>query len=138
MNPSTTSLGSHHGADDLDDQFEYVEQDIPSATRSGDREDERDTAADTGIPTERKAPHIMPKIAPPKQTRRYSATELPEIGTWVAVNTLDGKRKETLHGRVVVITTDRIRLKQGAGWWDIPLGSVTGITAGDDPAHRGR
>lgn len=139
MHPSTTSLGSQHGADELDDQFEYIQQDVHSDTRTETRqEDTRDTDATALIPAGRKAPHITPKIAPPKITRRYSATELPEVGVWVVVTVQDGKRKETLHGRVVLIDTNRIRLKQGAGWWEVPIGTVISISAGDDPAHRGR
>lgn len=139
MHPSTTSLGSHHGADELDDQFEYIQQDVRKDTPAETRhEDIRVTDATTLNSAGRKAPHITPKIAPPKITRRYSATELPEIGAWVVATVQDGKRKETLQGRVVVIDTNRIRLKQGAGWWEIPIGTVISISAGDDPAHRGR
>lgn len=139
MHPSTTSLGSHHGADELDEQFEYIQQDAPEGIRTETRhEDGRVIDANVTIPAGRKTPHITPKIAPPKITRRYSATETPEVGVWVVVTVQDGKRKETLQGRVAVIDTHRIRLKQGAGWWEIPLGTVISITAGDDPAHRGR
>jgi hypothetical protein len=142
MNPSTTSLGSHHGADELDEQdeqFEYIQQDTLRGVRTETRhEDDRAIDANVTIPAGRKAPYITPKIAPPKITRRYSTTETPEVGVWVVVNVQDGKRTETLQGRVAVIDTHRIRLRQGAGWWEIPLGTVISISAGDDPAHRGR
>jgi hypothetical protein len=138
MHPSTTSLGSHHGAEELDDQFEYIQQttseDSPTETR---QENARNTDASNTTPAERKAPHITPKIAPPKTTRRYSANELPELGAWVAITVQDGKRRETIQGRVAHIDTKRIRLKQGAGWWEVPIGSVISISAGDDPAQRG-
>ena len=135
MHPSTTSLGSHLGADELDDQFEYIQQDTPLETRldSGD-----DTDATVNPAAARKAPHITPKIAPPKVVRRYNANDLPENGTWVVVTIQNGKRRDTLQGRVVLTDTDRLRLRQGAGWWEIPLNTVLTISAGDDPAHRGR
>jgi|LakMenEpi03Aug12_release.lakeMendotaPanAssembly.Ray.scaffolds.fasta_scaffold589719_3 hypothetical protein len=131
MNPTLTSLGSNHGADTfddhLDDPIEYLEQ---------ERENHANHPDTSG--TGRKVPHITPKIAPPKIVRRYDSAELPEIGVWVLVTVADGKRKETLQGRVEIADTRRLRLRQGAGWWEIPLTSVLSIITGDDPAHRGR
>jgi len=139
MHPSNTSLGSHQGADELDDQFEYIQHDAHTDVREETRQETaRDIDANVSVPAGRKTPHITPKIAPPKIIRRYSATEPPEIGAWVAVVVQDGKRKETLHGRVAIVDTTHIRLKQGAGWWEIPIGTVISISAGDDPAQRGR
>lgn len=138
MHPSTRSISSTHGAEELDDQFEYIHEtateDSPTETR---QENARNTNASSTTPAEHKVPHITPKIAPPKTIRRYSTTELPEVGAWVVLTVLDGKRRETLQGRVAHSDTKRIRLKQGAGWWVVPIGSIISISAGDDPAQRG-
>jgi len=135
MHPTITGLAPDQGADALDERFEQLDY-----IRQDDLEqDDADTtpADDVATATTRATPHIVPKIAPPKATRRYGATELPDVGVWVVVTVQNGSRKETFHGRVAIADTSRIRLKHGAGWWEIPIGTIVGITAGDDPAHRG-
>lgn len=127
MHPTTASLSSRHGAEDIDDQFDFIEQDAPAAKTAA-------TISDTA----RKSPHLTPKIAPPKVLKRYNAGELPDVGAWVVVTVQDGKRKETFQGRVAISDTNRLRLRQGAGWWEIKMNTVINITTGDDPAHRGR
>jgi hypothetical protein len=135
MHPSTTSRGSHHGADELDDQFEYIQPDNQPETRQ-DSGDNTDVTVNTVAAS--KAPHITPKIAPPKTVKRYNANDLPENGIWIVVTVQDGKRRETMQGRVVLTDTNRIRLREGAGLWEIPLNTILTISAGDDPAHRRR
>jgi hypothetical protein len=134
MNPTTASVSSRHGAEDVDEQFEMIELEPVEAVAPETSE----TTETNDASKARKSPHIVPKIAPPKVVRRYHADDLPEPGTWVVVTTQDGKRKETLQGRVTIAEAARLRLRHGAGWWEIPMSTVLNIATGDDPARRGR
>jgi len=139
MNPITASIDSRHGAEDVDDQFDDIEFDTVASDHS-EQAPVTTPAAETPEANQdekaRKSPHIVPKIAPPKAVKRYQTGELPETGTWIVVTIHDGKRKETFQGRVAIAEPDRLRLRQGAGWWEIPMRTVHSIAAGEDPARR--
>jgi hypothetical protein len=68
--------------------------------------------------------------------KKFDATNLPADGTWVKVTTNERNRVEQYEGRVMFATTERIRLKQGGGWWDIKFSDVTSIVEGDDPRNH--
>jgi len=113
MNPITRSYHSTDGAEEID----FV--DIPERTEE---------------PSARRAPHFVPKFAPPKAVKRYGIDDLPEIGHWVVVTARDGKRTITYQGRVCAGGDGHLRLREGAGWWTVPLNEIVSITAGNDPA----
>ncbi len=64
--------------------------------------------------------------------RRYSDKDLPAIGTWVSVTW----KKETVTGRVMIAEPERIRIRDGAGFWEIPMREVSKIVASPDPRDR--
>lgn len=136
MNPITASISSRHGAEDVDEQFDDIEFDTVASDHSEQAPVAAPAAETNQNEKARKSPHIVPKIAPPKAVKRYQTGELPETGTWIVVTIQDGKRKETLQGRVALAEPGRLRLRQGAGWWEIPMHTVQSIAAGEDPARR--
>ena len=95
-------------------------------------------------PSNHPRPYLIPKAPPPKATKpaatkptaekRWSGTDLPPLGTWVKIIT----KRDTFTGRVVIAEQDRIRLKEGAGYWEIPLQGVQTITSAPDPRDKRR
>lgn len=80
-------------------------------------------------PRPARPPLFFPKQPPPRVLKRYELENPPEVGTAVIVTVKEGNRTSTYQGRVLFITEGRLRLKEGAGWWDISLRDVLTITA---------
>ena len=83
----------------------------------------------TDVPRPRRAPMFIPKQPPPRALKRYELENPPHEGDAVTITVREGNRTATYQGRVVFVNGDRIRLKEGAGWWDIWLRDVVTITA---------
>ena len=80
-------------------------------------------------PSNHQRPYLVPKAPPPRAEKRWTSTNLPPLGTWVKVIT----KRDTFTGRVTIAEPERIRLKEGAGWWEIPMQGVQSITPAPDP-----
>ena len=92
------------------------------------------STANTPIPSPQtprpaRAALLFPKQPPPRVLKRYELDNPPADGTAISVTVKEGNRTVTYQGRVLFITDGRLRLKEGAGWWDIMLRDVLTITA---------
>lgn len=71
---------------------------------------------------------LTPKSAPPRTATKIDLLAPPEPGTLLIITVSEGGTAATYKGRLVFITEKRIRLKEGAGWWDFPLSQVTSLS----------
>jgi hypothetical protein len=96
----------------------------------------KETGADitASHPSNHQRPYLIPKAPPPKAEKRWNHTELPPLDTWVKIIT----KRDTFTGRVTIAEPDRIRLKEGAGYWEIPMHGIQSITPAPDPRDRRR
>jgi hypothetical protein len=91
--------------------------------------DDSTVTQDAEVPRPRRAPMFIPKQPPPRALKRYELENPPPAGEAVIVTAREGNRTATYQGRVVFVKDGRIRLKEGAGWWDIPLRDIVTITS---------
>jgi len=77
---------------------------------------------------------LIPKQPPPRPVKKPDLSKLPEPGTWVKVTT----RRDTYTGRVTFTENDRMRIKEGAGYWDVRRGEIVTLEFPVDPRTRKR
>jgi hypothetical protein len=74
-------------------------------------------------------PFLRPNVPPPGPARELS---LPDDGAWVRIISTDG----SFLGRVMFSEPGRIRIKEGAGFWDIATQGILSISDAPEPARR--
>jgi hypothetical protein len=79
-------------------------------------------------PSRASVPFIVPSTPPPS---RPEPVQLPEPGSWVRVVSVDGGYT----GKVLLATADRIRLQEGAGFWDLAVADVLSVAPAERPAR---
>ena len=83
-------------------------------------------------PSGSKTPLFIPKQPPPKAVKRWDPSQTPPPGTWVKVVT----KRDSYTGRLVFIEGNRMRLKEGAGYWDITVSEIIGLQQPADPRGK--
>jgi hypothetical protein len=78
---------------------------------------------------ERPVPFLVPTLPPPG---RIVADSLPVEGAWVKIISGEG----SFVGRVLFAEPDRIRIKEGAGFWDIATAGILSIQPAEHPSRR--
>jgi hypothetical protein len=104
-----------------------------AAANPSQRPEERTPAASAAThPSNPRTPLFIPKQPPPKALKRWDPAQTPEPGTWVRVTT----KRETYTGRLIFLEEGRMRLKEGAGFWDITTQDILSLEQPPDPRGK--
>lgn len=86
----------------------------------------------TNHPSNNRKLPLIPKQPPPRPVKKLDLSKLPDVGTWIKVTT----RRDTYTGRVVFAENGRLRIKEGAGFWDVQTGEIVTLDFPPDPKTR--